>query len=55
MIVNMNDNEELIINYLTDIKEVVLKKDVINNDITENPLFFSLSNIIFYYVLTFIR
>lgn len=29
MLINMNKQEELIINYLTDIKDVVLKKDVI--------------------------
>ena len=32
MIVNMNDNENLIINYLNDLKEVVLKKDVISRN-----------------------
>lgn len=32
MLVNMNDNSELMINYLNDIKEVVLKKDVINRN-----------------------
>ena len=32
MLVNMNDNEQLIINYLNDLKEVVLKKDVISRN-----------------------
>ena len=32
MLSNMNDNEELMINYLNDINEVVVKKDVINRN-----------------------
>lgn len=46
MLVNMNDNEELIINYLTDIKEVVLKKDVINRNKIKDTVF--LDNLIKY-------
>ena len=46
MIVNMNDNEELIINYLTDIKEVVLKKDIINRNKIKDVVF--LDNLIKY-------
>ena len=46
MIVNMNDNEELIINYLTDIKEVVLKKDVIGRNKIKDVVF--LDNLIKY-------
>lgn len=46
MIVNMNDSEELIINYLTDIKEVVLKKDVINRNKIKDVIF--LDNLIKY-------
>ncbi len=46
MIVNMNDNEELIINYLTDIKKVVLKKDVIGRNKIKDVIF--LDNLIKY-------
>ena len=46
MIVNMNDNEEMIINYLTDIKEVVLKKDVIGRNKIKDVVF--LDNLIKY-------
>lgn len=40
MLVNMNDNEDLIINYLNDLKEVVLKKDVINRNNIKDVVFF---------------
>ena len=46
MIANMNDNEELIIGYLNDIKEVVLKKDVINRNKIKDVVF--LDNLIKY-------
>jgi len=46
MAVNMNVNEELIINYLTDIKEVVLKKDVIGGNKIKDVIF--LDNLIKY-------
>ena len=46
MIVNMNDDEDLIINYLNDIKEVVLKKDVINRNNIKYVVF--LDNLIKY-------
>ena len=46
MLVNMNDNEELMINYLNDIKEVVLKKDVINRNRIKDVVF--LDNLIKY-------
>ena len=46
MLVNMNDNEELMINYLNDIKEVVLKKDVINRNKIKDVVF--LDNLIKY-------
>ena len=46
MLVNMNDNEDLMINYLTDIKEVVLKKDVINRNNIKDVVF--LDNLIKY-------
>ncbi len=46
MLVNMNDNEDLIINYLTDIKEVVLKKDVIGRNKIKDIVF--LDNLIKY-------
>lgn len=46
MIVNMNDNENLIINYLNDLKEVVLKKDVINRNSIKDVVF--LDNLIKY-------
>ena len=46
MIVNMNDNEQLIINYLNDLKEVVLKKDVINRNNIKDVVF--LDNLIKY-------
>lgn len=36
MLVNMNDNEQLMINYLNDILDVVLKKDVINRNKINN-------------------
>ena len=46
MLVNMNDNEDLIINYLNDIKEVVLKKDVISRNNIKDIVF--LDNLIKY-------
>ena len=46
MIANMNDNEELIIGHLNDIKEVVLKKDVINRNKIKDVFF--LDNLIKY-------
>lgn len=46
MLVNMNDNETLIMNYLNDIKEVVLKKDVINRNNIKDVVF--LDNLIKY-------
>ena len=46
MLVNMNDNEELMTNYLNDIKEVVLKKDVINRNNIKDVVF--LDNLIQY-------
>ena len=46
MIVNMNDNENLIINYLNDLKEVVLKKDVISRNNIKDIVF--LDNLIKY-------
>lgn len=39
MLVNMNDNEQLIINYLNDLKEVVLKKDVISRNNIKDIVF----------------
>ena len=46
MLVNMNDNNELMINYLNDIREVVLKKDVINRNSIKDVVF--LDNLIKY-------
>ena len=46
MLVNMRDNENLMINYLNDIKEVVLKKDVINRNDIKDVVF--LDNLIKY-------
>lgn len=46
MIVNMNNNESLIINYLSDLKEVVLKKDVISRNNIKDVVF--LDNLIKY-------
>lgn len=46
MLVNMNNNAELMINYLNDIKEVVLKKDVINRNKIKDVVF--LDNLIKY-------
>lgn len=46
MLVNMNDNEELMTNYLNDIKEVVLKKNVINRNNIKDAVF--LDNLIKY-------
>ena len=46
MLVNMNDNESLMTNYLSDIKEVVLKKDVINRNNIKDIIF--LDNLIKY-------
>lgn len=46
MIVNMNDNIQLITNYLNDLKEVVLKKDVINRNNIKDVVF--LDNLIKY-------
>ena len=46
MLVNMNDNELLMTNYLNDIKEVVLKKDIINRNNIKDVVF--LDNLIRY-------
>ena len=46
MLINMNDNEELMTNYLNDIKEVVLKKDVISRNNIKDIVF--LDNLIKY-------
>lgn len=46
MLVNMNDNEDLMLNYLNDIKEVVLKKDVITRNKIKDVVF--LDNLIKY-------
>ena len=46
MLVNMQDNEDLIINYLNDLKEVVLKKDVISRNNIKDIVF--LDNLIKY-------
>ena len=46
MLVNMNNNEDLMINYLNDIKEVVLKKDIINRNSIKDVIF--LDNLIKY-------
>ncbi len=46
MIINMKDNEELIISYLNDLKDVVLKKDVINRNKIKDTVF--LDNLIKY-------
>lgn len=46
MIVNMKDNENLILNYLSDLREVVLKKDVINRNKIKDVVF--LDNLIKY-------
>lgn len=46
MLVNMNDNESLMTNYLNDIKEVVLKKDIINRNNIKDVVF--LDNLIKY-------
>ena len=46
MIVDMKDNETLIINYLNDLKEVVLKKDVISRNNIKDIVF--LDNLIKY-------
>lgn len=46
MLVNMKNNEELMTNYLNDIKEVVLKKDVINRNNIKDVIF--LDNLIKY-------
>ena len=50
MIANMNDNENLIINYLNDLKEVVLKKDVISRNKIKDIVF--LDNLIKYIAST---
>ncbi len=50
MLVNMQDNEELIFNYLNDLKEVVLKKDVINRNKIKDTVF--LDNLIKYMAST---
>ena len=39
MLVNMNDNESLVLDYLNDLKEVVLKKDVINRNNIKDVVF----------------
>lgn len=46
MLVNMKDNEQIMMNYLNDIKEVVLKKDVINRNSIKDIVF--LDNLIKY-------
>ena len=46
MLINMNDNEDLMINYLNDLKEVVLKKDVISRNNIKDVVF--LDNLIKY-------
>lgn len=46
MISNMNDNENLILNYLSDIKDVVIKKDVISRNNVKDVVF--LDNLIKY-------
>lgn len=46
MLVNMDNNEELMTNYLNDIKEVVLKKDIINRNSIKDVAF--LDNLIRY-------
>lgn len=46
MLVNMNDNEVLMTNYLNDIKEVVLKKDIMNRNSIKDVVF--LDNLIKY-------
>ena len=46
MLIHMHDNAELMINYLNDIKEVVLKKDVINRNKIKDIIF--LDNLIKY-------
>lgn len=46
MVVNMKDDEDLIINYLNDLKEVVLKKDVISRNNIKDVVF--LDNLIKY-------
>lgn len=46
MLVNMNDNEQLMMNYLNDILDVVLKKDVINRNKIKDIIF--LDNLIKY-------
>lgn len=46
MLANMRDNEDLIINYLNDLKEVVLKKDVISRNRIKDIVF--LDNLIRY-------
>ena len=50
MLANMNDNENLIINYLNDLKEVVLKKDVISRNNIKDIVF--LDNLIKYMAST---
>ncbi len=50
MLVNMHDNEELITNYLNDLKEVVLKKDVISRNKIKDIVF--LDNLIKYMAST---
>ena len=46
MLVNMRDDETLMINYLNDLKEVVVKKDVINRNSIKDTVF--LDNLIKY-------
>ena len=50
MITNMNDNENLIVDYLNDLKEVVLKKDVISRNNIKDIVF--LDNLIKYMAST---
>ena len=50
MLVNMDDKEDLILNYLNDLREVVLKKDVINRNNIKDTVF--LDNLIKYIAST---
>lgn len=46
MLINLNDNEQLILNYLNDIRDVVLKKDVMTRNSIKDVVF--LDNLIKY-------
>lgn len=46
MLINLNDNEQLILNYLNDIRDVVMKKDVITRNNIKDVVF--LDNLIKY-------